>query len=397
MPLDCDTFHASWIATVLNLDWPSRASTLIEDDSERVERQKKELVRMFDEASEHGINAMIFQVSPAADAFYKSEYLPWSSYLTGTLGKDPGFDPLRFAIAEAHKRGIELHAWLNPYRVSMDVRPATRKELKNSADDSPPSVYKTNPGWVAISADRYVLDPGIPDVRQWVTNITAEVVQKYDVDGIQFDDYFYYETQGSPLKDDKTFKRFGTRFSSKHDWRRFNTYTLVQEISHKIKTIKPHVRFGISPGGVWRNQIDDPRGSPTRAGKTNYDGDFADTRAWVRDGLIDYIAPQVYWSSGRKDVPYGPIVKWWADTVKGTKTDLYIGMALYRAGTSAKSEPEWGAGNGVDEIKRQLDINDAIPEVKGSILFRQGFLSDPKLKSVSSYLKKSWGKCRSPK
>ncbi|KAA9367601.1 glycoside hydrolase family 10 protein [Ochrobactrum quorumnocens] len=397
MPLDCDTFHASWVATVLNLDWPSRASTLIEDDSERVKRQKKELVRMFDEASEHGINAMIFQVSPAADAFYKSEYLPWSSYLTGTLGKDPGFDPLRFAIAEAHKRGIELHAWLNPYRVSMDVRPATRKELKNSAGDSPPSVYKTNPGWVAISADRYVLDPGIPDVRQWVTNITAEVVQKYDVDGIQFDDYFYYETQGSPLKDDKTFKRFGTRFSSKHDWRRYNTYTLVQEISHKIKAIKPHVRFGISPGGVWRNQIDDPRGSPTRAGKTNYDGDFADTRVWVRDGLIDYIAPQVYWSSGRKDVPYGPIVKWWADTVKGTKTDLYIGMALYRAGTSAKFEPEWGAGNGVDEIKRQLDINDAIPEVKGSILFRQGFLSDPKLKSVSSYLKKSWGKCRSPK
>ncbi len=129
----------------------------------------------------------------------------------------------------------------------MDVRPATRKELNNSSSDSPPSVYKTNPGWVGISADRYVLDPGIPAVRQWVTNITAEVVQKYDVDGIQFDDYFYYETQGSPLKDDKTFKRFGTHFSSKHDWRRHNTYTLVQEISHKIKAIKPHVRFGISP------------------------------------------------------------------------------------------------------------------------------------------------------
>ena len=397
MPLDCDTFHASWVATVLNLDWPSRASTQIEDDSERVKRQKQELVRMFEEASEHGINAVIFQVSPAADAFYKSDYLPWSSYLTGTLGKDPGFDPLRFAIAQAHKRGIELHAWLNPYRVSMDVRPATRKELNNSSSDSPPSVYKTNPGWVGISADRYVLDPGIPAVRQWVTNITAEVVQKYDVDGIQFDDYFYYETQGSPLKDDKTFKRFGTHFSSKHDWRRHNTYTLVQEISHKIKAIKPHVRFGISPGGVWRNQINDPLGSPTRAGKTNYDGDFADTRAWVKDGLIDYIAPQVYWSSGRKDVPYGPIVRWWADTVKGTNTDLYIGMALYRAGTSSKAEPEWLAGNGVDEIKRQLDLNSAIPEVKGSILFRQGFLSDPKLKSVSADLKKTWGKCRPEK
>lgn len=397
MPLDCDTFHASWVATVLNLDWPSRASTQIENESERVKRQKQELVRMFDEATEHGINAVIFQVSPAADAFYKSDYLPWSSYLTGTLGKDPGFDPLRFAIAEAHKRGIELHAWLNPYRVSMDVRPATRKELKSSSTDSPSSVYKTNPEWVGISADRYVLDPGIPAVRQWVSNITAEVVQKYDVDGIQFDDYFYYETQGSPLKDDKTYKRFGTKFSSKYDWRRYNTYTLVQDISDRIKGIKPHVRFGISPGGVWRNQADDPRGSATRAGKTNYDGDFADTRAWVKDGLIDYIAPQVYWSSGRKDVPYGPIVRWWADTVHGTKTDLYIGMALYRAGSSSKSEPEWLEGNGVDEIKRQLDLNNAIPEVKGSILFRQGFLSDPKLKSVSAYLKKTWGKCRPQK
>lgn len=397
MPLDCDTFHASWVATVLNLDWPSRASTQIENDSERVKRQKQELVRMFDEATEHGINAVIFQVSPAADAFYKSDYLPWSSYLTGTLGKDPGFDPLRFAISEAHKRGIELHAWLNPYRVSMDVRPATRKELKGSSNDSPSSVYKTNPEWVGISADRYVLDPGIPAVRQWVSNITAEVVQKYDVDGIQFDDYFYYETQGSPLKDDKTYKRFGTKFASKYDWRRYNTYTLVQDISDRIKGIKPHVRFGISPGGVWRNQADDPRGSATRAGKTNYDGDFADTRAWVKDGLIDYIAPQVYWSSGRKDVPYGPIVRWWADTVRGTKTDLYIGMALYRAGSSSKSEPEWLEGNGVDEIKRQLDLNNAIPEVKGSILFRQGFLSDPKLKSVSAYLKKTWGKCRPQK
>ncbi len=397
MVLDCDTFNASWVATVLNLDWPSRASTQIENDSERVKLQKQELVRMFDEASEHGINAVIFQVSPAADAFYKSEYLPWSSYLTGTLGKDPGFDPLRFAIEQAHKRGIELHAWLNPYRVSMDVRPATRKELKNSSSDSSPSIYKTKPEWVGISAGRYVLDPGIPAVRQWVTNITAEVVQKYDVDGIQFDDYFYYETQGSKLEDDKTFKRFGTKFASKYDWRRYNTYTLVQEISKKIKAIKPHVRFGISPGGVWRNQVDDPRGSPTRAGKTNYDGDFADTRAWVKDGLIDYIAPQVYWSSGRKDVPYGPIVRWWADTVRGTQADLYIGMALYRAGTASKSEPEWVAGNGVDEIRRQLELNNALPEVKGSILFRQGFLSDPKLKSVSDYLKKSWDKCRAKK
>ncbi len=393
MPVDCDAFHASWIATVLNLDWPSKASANIEGDAERIKRQKQELVRLFDEASEHGINAVIFQVSPAADAFYVSSYLPWSSYLTGKLGKDPGFDPLQFAIAEAHKRGIELHAWLNPYRISTDTKPATRKALNNAGHDSPPSVYKMHPEWVGVSAGRYVLDPGIPAVRKWVSDITAEVVQKYNVDGIQFDDYFYYETPVSSLDDDDTYARFGTGFSSKYDWRRYNTYMLVSEISRKVKSIRPNVRFGISPGGVWRNAADDPLGSATRAGKTNYDGDFADTRRWVKDGLIDYIAPQVYWSFGRDDVPYDVIVKWWADTVRDTRTDLYIGMALYRAGSATRSEPDWQKGRGVNEIRRQLELNTSLPQVKGSILFRQGVLSDPRLEAVSAYLKQTWGKC----
>lgn len=393
MPVDCDAFNASWIATVLNLDWPSKASANIEDDAERIKRQRQELVRLFDEASEHGINAVIFQVSPAADAFYVSSYLPWSSYLTGKLGKHPGFDPLQFAIAEAHKRGIELHAWLNPYRISMDTKPATRKALKNGGQDSPPSVYKTNPEWVGVSAGRYVLDPGIPAVRKWVSDITAEVVQKYNVDGIQFDDYFYYETPVSSLDDDDTYARFGTGFSSKQDWRRYNTYMLVSEIAQKVKSIRPNVRFGISPGGVWRNAVDDPLGSATRAGKTNYDGDFADTRRWVKEGLIDYIAPQVYWSFGRDDVPYEVIVRWWADTVRDTQTDLYIGMALYRAGSATRSEPDWQKGQGLSEIRRQLELNESLAQVKGSILFRQGFLSDPKLETVSDYLKQSWGKC----
>lgn len=393
MPLDCNDFHASWVATVLNLDWPSRASTGLSDDAERVKQQKRELVRLFEEAQAHGLNAVIFQVSPTADAFYQSNYLPWSSYLTGTLGKNPGFDPLQFAIEEAHKRGIELHAWLNPYRVSMDVKPETKATLLKTTPGQRESVYKTHRDWVGISAGRYVLDPGIPAVRKWVSDIAAEVVQKYDVDGIQFDDYFYYETAGSKLDDDKSFARFGTKFASKYDWRRYNTEMLVREISTRVKAIKPKVRFGISPGGVWRNKADDPLGSATRAGKTNYDGDFADTRAWVKQGLIDYIAPQIYWSHGRKDVPYDVLAKWWADVVRGTKTDLYIGMALYRAGEATESEPGWADDNGVAEIRRQLELNEKLPDVKGSILFRHGFLSDPKLKPVADYLKKRWGMC----
>ncbi|MFC4625365.1 glycoside hydrolase family 10 protein [Daeguia caeni] len=394
MPLDCDAFHASWVATVLNLDWPSRASLAISDDAERVKQQKRELQRLFDEAQDHGLNAVIFQVSPTADAFYRSDYLPWSAYLTGTPGKDPGFDPLQFAIDEAHKRGIELHAWLNPYRVAMDTEPATRAALSASLSGGRDSVYKTHHDWVRIAAGRLVLDPGIPQVRKWVGDIAAEVVQKYDVDGIQFDDYFYYETAGSRLDDDETFRRFGTSFASKYDWRRYNTEMLVREISERVKTIKPKARFGISPGGVWRNKADDPLGSATRAGKTNYDGDFADTRAWVKQGLVDYIAPQIYWSHGRRDVPYDVLARWWADVVRGTKTDLYIGLALYRAGESSASEPGWTDENGVGEIRRQLELNEKLPEVKGSILFRHGFLSDPKLKPVSDFFKKRWGACR---
>lgn len=389
----CESVRASWVSTVLNLDWPSRASTQIKDDAARALRQKQEMIDLLDRASETGLNTIIFQVSPTADAFYQSSILPSSAYLTGTTGKKPGFDALQFAIREAHKRGIKLHAWLNPYRVSMDTKPETRKALESLPKGAPASVFTRHPDWIGVAAGRYVLDPGIPQVRQWVGNITAEIVQNYNVDGIQFDDYFYYETPTSQLNDDKTYARYGTQFASKDDWRRYNTYMLVKEISAKIKSIRPTVRFGISPSGVWRNKANDALGSDTQAGKTNYDGDFADTRRWVKDGLIDYIAPQIYWSFGRKQAPYGVLAKWWANTVRNTKTDLYIGMALYRAGDGTKSEPEWGIDAGLPEIKRQIELNRALPEVKGSILFRQGFLSDPKLKPVASYLKSVWGHC----
>src|SRR5690606_30533429 len=228
------------------------------------------------------------------------------------------FDPLKFMIEEAHKRNIKVHAWFNPYRVSMNTERETQQALENSSPDSQPSVYKIHPEWIGVAAKRYVLDPGIPAVRNWVENIVGEVVQKYDVDGVQFDDYFYNETPSSQLGDNETFARYGTQFKDKSDWRRYNTYMLVQEVFKRIKKIKPAVQFGISPGGVWRNKKDDPLGSDTRAGATNYDNAFADTRRWVKDSIIDYIAPQVYWPLERKIVPYGTIVKWWAATVRET-------------------------------------------------------------------------------
>ncbi|ENR68327.1 glycoside hydrolase family 10 protein [Brucella abortus] len=390
---DCDAFHATWVATVINLDWPSKQSTAIADGGKRVIAQKSELLAILDRAQKLGINAVIFQVSPTADAFYQSSILPWSSYLTGVLGKDPGFDPLKFMIAEAHKRRIEVHAWFNPYRVSMDTSRETQEALKNSSPDSPPSVYKTHPKWIGVASKRYVLDPGIPAVRDWVGNIVGEVVQKYDVDGIQFDDYFYSETPDSQLDDRKTFARYGTRFNSKADWRRYNTYKLVQDVFGRVKKIRPTVRFGISPGGMWRNRKDDPLGSDTLAGATNYDSDFADTRRWVKDGIVDYIAPQVYWPLEREAAPYGTIVKWWAQTVRGTPVDLYIGMALYKAGETYRLEPQWAAEEGFTEIRRELELNESVPEVKGSLLFRESFLREPKLRKITDYLARNWGGC----
>ncbi len=390
---DCNALHATWVSTVINLDWPSKPSTEIADDTKRVTAQKNDLLAILDRAKTLGLNAIIFQVSPTADAFYQSSILPWSSYLTGTLGKNPGFDPLKFVIEEAHKRDIKVHAWINPYRVSMNTNPETKEALENSSPDSPASVYKIHPEWIGVAAKRYVLDPGIPEVRDWVADVVGEVVQKYDVDGIQFDDYFYNETPDSKLDDDKTFARYGTSFKDKADWRRYNTYMLVKEVFDRVKKIKPDVRFGISPGGVWRNKQDDPLGSDTHAGATNYDTAFADTRRWVKEGMIDYIAPQVYWPLERKIVPYGTIVKWWAQTVQETPVDLYIGMALYKAGQATPQEPQWGEDGGLTEIKHQLELNESVPEVKGSILFREAFLSDPKLTKVTDYLKEQWGRC----
>ncbi|CBJ35024.1 glycoside hydrolase family 10 protein [Ralstonia solanacearum] len=382
--------RATWVASVLNLDWPSQASTQIENVQERVRVQQDELLRILDEAVAMNLNTLVFQVKPCADALYCSRLLPWSPYLTGAVGKDPGFDPLAFLLQHAHARGIKVHAWLNPYRVSMNTRQDTIDALTRSSTDSPPSVYRQHLDWVRVANNRFVLDPGIPEVRAWLAGIIAEIVRNYPVDGIQFDDYFYYETRDSQLDDTATYQRYGAGFADKGDWRRDNTYRLIRDIAGTIKAIKPWVVFGISPAGVWRNKQDDPLGSDTQAGAPNYDVAYADTRRWVLEGLIDYIAPQIYWPFARQIVRYDTIARWWADTVRQTRTRLYIGMALYKVGTPSTVEPDWTVEGGVPEIARQLDLNEALPEIHGSMLFRHGFLREPQTQQVVAYLKRRW-------
>ncbi|HGJ5857852.1 glycoside hydrolase family 10 protein [Arsenophonus nasoniae] len=380
-----------WLTTVSRLDWPSLSSVNLDSDQRRIEVQKKELIDKLDNLVKIGINTIFFQVKPDGTALYHSHILPWSDMLTGVVGKDPGYDPLAFIIAEAHKRNLKIHAWLNPYRVSMDTQPETIASLKKTLSSPPASVYVLHKDWIRTAYDRFVLDPGLPEVRNWITSIVAEIVRNYDIDGIQFDDYFYYETSSSKINDDATFQRYGQGFLDKASWRRNNTLLLIREVSSTIRALKPNIEFGISPGGVWRNIADDPRGSDTKAGGPTYDKAYADTRLWVKEGLLDYIAPQIYWPFAREIVRYDVIARWWADVVRSTNTKLYIGMALYKVGVPSQSEPDWSLDGGVPELKRQLDLNDQLPEIKGEILFREGLLqSSPQTEEAVKYLKSRW-------
>ncbi|WP_054319744.1 glycoside hydrolase family 10 protein [Xanthomonas axonopodis] len=382
--------RATWVTSVLNLDWPSAASSRMADPVARVMVQQQELLTILDQAQALHLNTLVFQVKPCADALYRSRILPWSPVLTGMLGKDPGFDPLAFLLRHAHARGIEVHAWLNPYRVSTDISQATLDMLSAVPGDSSPSVYAQHPEWVGVAADRLMLDPGIPAVRRWICAVVAELIVHYDVDGVQFDDYFYSETAQSPLDDSQTYARHGVGFADKGDWRRHSTYRLIRDVGRIIRAIRPSMAFGVSPAGVWRNRQDDPQGSDTQAGAPAFDVAYADTRRWVREELIDYIVPQVYWPFARQIARYDVIARWWADTVGSGRVQLYMGMALYKVGIPNALEPDWTVAGGVPEIARQLDLNAAFPQIRGCMLFRHGFVAQPQTAQVVDYLKLRW-------
>lgn len=380
-----------WLATVSRLDWPPVASVNVSSAATRVAMQKKALTDKLDNLQSLGINTVFFQVKPDGTALWPSSILPWSDMLTGKIGENPGYDPLQFMLDEAHKRGMRVHAWFNPYRVSTNVKPSTVNELNRTVSLQPASVFVLHRDWIRTAGDRYVLDPGIPEVRDWITSIVAEVVKRYPVDGVQFDDYFYAESPGSTLNDSLTFRRYGQEFSSKADWRRHNTQRLIEQVSRTIRQINPDVEFGVSPAGVWRNRSHDPAGSDTR-GAAAYDESYADTRLWVQQGLLDYIAPQIYWPFSRDAARYDVLAKWWADVVKPTKTRLYIGVALYKVGEPSRNEPDWSVNGGVPELKKQLDLNESMPQISGTILFRENNLNQPQAQQAVSYLRNRWSK-----
>ncbi|MFD8227682.1 glycoside hydrolase family 10 protein [Streptomyces massasporeus] len=339
-----------WIASVANRDWPSKSGLT-------ASQQRAELLRHLDTAADNRLNTVFFQVRPTADAMWPSPYEPWSQYLTGTQGKDPGWDPLGTAVEEAHARGLQLHAWFNPYRVAVHADPS-RLAASHPA--------RENPDWVVTYGGKLFYNPGLPEVRAFVEDAMLDAVAKYPVDGVHFDDYFYpYPVAGQTFDDDAAYDEHGGGFPNRAAWRRDNIDRLVRETADRVKEVRPDARFGISPFGVWRNAGTDPLGSDTKAGVETYDDLHADTRKWVREGWIDYIVPQLYWNIGFAAADYAKLVPWWAEVARGSSTQLYVGEALYKAGDPAQP----AAWQQTGELSRHLTLAREHPQVRGHVYF----------------------------
>ncbi|MEV0482279.1 family 10 glycosylhydrolase [Streptomyces sp. NPDC050508] len=339
-----------WLSTVANRDWPSRPGLT-------AAQQRTELIAHLDAAVRDRLNTVIFQVRPTADALWLSPYEPWSQYLTGTQGQDPGWDPLGTAVEEAHVRGLQLHAWFNPYRIANNTD-VTRLVASHPA--------RRHPDWVVAYGGKLYYNPGLPQVRAFVENAILDAVRKYPVDAVHFDDYFYpYPVAGQTFDDDAAYDRYGGGFPNRAAWRRDNIDRLIRETAARIRTIRPGTRFGISPFGVWRNAATDPRGSDTRAGVQTYDDLCADTRKWVRQNWIDYVVPQLYWNIGFAAADYAKLLPWWAEVARGTRTRLYAGEALYKAGDPAQP----AAWQDPAELSRHLTLAARYPQVGGHVFF----------------------------
>ncbi|WP_188188139.1 glycoside hydrolase family 10 protein [Nonomuraea sp. SYSU D8015] len=359
-----------WIATVKNIDWPSRSGLSIE-------RQKADYVKILDSAVSRRLNAVFVQVRPASDALYKSSIEPWSQFLTGKAGKDPGWDPLPFLIDEAHKRGLEFHAWFNPYRASYDA------DVSKLPANHP---ARQHPDWTVKYGDRLYYNPGLPQVREHVTKVITDVVDRYDVDGVHFDDYFYpYPGEGGQFNDKAAFAKYG-KGKSLADWRRDNVNTLIAQVDKVIHERKNHVKFGISPFGIWRNKSNDPSGSATN-GMSAYDSIFADAKAWIESGTVDYVMPQLYWSRGFKAADYRALAPWWAGAVEGSGVHLYIGQALYRVG--AKDDKAWTRPG---ELSAHLMLNRKYEQVDGDVYFSAKQLLTNPLGAMDRVAKDHYGR-----
>ena len=315
------------------------------------EKLKQNLIGQLNSLQKAGINAIIFQVRPEADALYASRLEPWSRFLTGVQGKapEPYWDPMQFMIDECHKRGMEFHAWINPYR--------TKTTLKSEL--APNHVYNIHPEWFVTYGDQLYFDPALPESRRHICMVVSDIVSRYDVDAIHMDDYFYpYPIKGKDFPDDASFARFGGGFSNKGDWRRSNVNVLIKKLQETIREIKPWVKFGVSPFGIYRNESSDPLGSKTK-GLQNYDDLYADVLLWAREGWIDYNIPQIYWHIGHPVADYETLVKWWARNTENRP--LFIGQSVMN--TVQNADPK---NPSINQLPRKMALQRAYQTIGGS-------------------------------
>jgi len=327
---DSTDMRAVWISTVYSADYPST----INNEA----AQKAEFIEKLEQAQALGMNTVVVQVRPKGDAFYESELNPWSAVLTGAQGMDPGYDPMAFMIEETHKRGMEFHAWMNPYRITTSGVDLAVLSADNMA--------RKHPDWILIYNNAMYYNPALDEVQDYICDTVEEIVENYDVDAIHFDDYFYPSNYPLPEGED----RDGLVANERRD----HVNDLIKGVYKTIKKADSSVEFGISPMGIWKNSTSDPEGSATR-GTEGYYSVFGDAKTWVEKGWVDYIVPQIYWEQGNAYADYETMVKWWSDVVKGTGVDLYIGHGIYKDIVAA-------------EITEQLEINENY-NVKGSFFF----------------------------
>lgn len=315
------------------------------------EKLQQTLITQLNSLKEAGINAIIFQVRLEADALYASKLEPWSRFLTGVQGKAPNpyWDPMQFMIEECHKRGMEFHAWINPYRV--------KTSLKNEL--APNHVYNIHPEWFLTYGDQLFFDPALPESRRHISLVVGDIVSRYDVDAIHMDDYFYpYPTKGKDFPDDASFARYGGGFSNKGDWRRSNVNLLIKKVYETVRSAKPWVKFGVSPFGIYRNESSDPLGSKTK-GLQNYDDLYADVLLWAREGWIDYNIPQIYWQIGHPVADYETLVKWWAKNTENRP--LFIGQSVMN--TVQNADP---TNPSINQLPRKMALQRAYQTIGGS-------------------------------
>lgn len=366
-----DEMRGIWVSTVYSLDYPESATV----DDEELRRQADEIL---DSSKAMGMNAVFLQVRPSADAFYESDYYPWSRYLSGTQGLAPenGFDPLKYWVEAAHERGMELHAWINPYRVTR----SGESEYQALSADNP---ARQHPEWLIKYDGNYYFDPALPEVRRLVTDGALEIVNNYDVDGIHLDDYFY---PGQDFADQASYEKYGSGFSDIGDFRRDNVNQLIRMLDEELHAADSDLSFGVSPSGIWANKSTLPEGSDT-AGTESYSRYYADSVYWAEAGIVDYLAPQIYWNIGYSIADYQILANWWSDMLEGTGVKLYIGMADYKAAEAA-GDPS-SAWYGTAELERQMNLNRSISDISGEIHFRYRLIESDA--QISSFLRDYYG------